>query len=36
MEAIRLALELEGVSLVFRGDMPLGIHVVEPERSMPS
>lgn len=29
MEAIRLSLELMGVSLIFRGDTPLGIQVTE-------
>ncbi len=30
MEAIRVALEMAGVSLLFRGEIPAGINVVPP------
>lgn len=30
MDAIRLSFELAGVSLLFRGDLPLGIQVTVP------
>jgi len=30
MEAMRLSLEMAGVSLLFRGDSPLGIQVTPP------
>lgn len=31
MDAMRMAFELQGVSLLFRGDMPLGIQVSPPD-----
>ena len=30
LDAIRLALEMAGVSLMFRGDVPLGVQVTQP------
>lgn len=32
LDAIRLSLEMAGVSLLFRGDTALGIHVTLPDR----
>ncbi len=34
LDAIRLSLEMAGVSLVFRGDVPLGIQVTPPEQAL--
>ncbi|MGI4793695.1 MAG: helix-turn-helix domain-containing protein [Janthinobacterium lividum] len=33
LDAIRLSLEMAGVSLLFRGDTPLGVQVVSPEQN---
>lgn len=36
LDAIRLSLEMAGVSLLFRGDKPLGVQVTPPHESDPS
>lgn len=36
LDAIRLSLEMAGVFLVFRGDVPLGIQVIPPEQALPT